>query len=142
MLNLSGPYKLSTDVSCENFDGEYVVLNLASGHYFALSPSCSIVFDGLLKGFDVGDMTDTLAGAEPARREEIGAFLARMIDYGLIEPDAEAMARPLTADWSDAARGALGPILLEAFDDIADLITSDPIHDTDESAGWPVKKEA
>lgn len=142
MGNLSGAYKLATDVSCENFDGEYVVLNLASGHYFAVSRAGSALFDGLVRGFDLDEVTDTLAGSEPDRRDEIAAFLARIMNYGLITPDLEGVALPLTADWRDAARGMAGPVALEAFDDIADLITADPIHDTDENAGWPVRKDA
>jgi NADPH:quinone reductase-like Zn-dependent oxidoreductase len=142
VLNLSGPYKLARDVSCENFDGEYVVFNLASGHYFSVSPSGSAVLDGIIRGFDLSEVTDALAAAEPARRDEIRAFLASIIDHGLVAPDVGAMALPLTAAWRDVARTVSGPMLLEAFDDIADLITADPIHDTDPSAGWPVRKDA
>jgi hypothetical protein len=142
MSYLSGTYKLASDVSCENFDGEYVVLNLASGHYFAVSRAGSAVFDGLVSGFDIGEVTDTLAGSEPGRRGEVEAFLARIVSYGLVAPDGEATARPPTAEWRAAALGLGGPVTLEAFDDIADLITADPIHDTDEAAGWPVRKDA
>jgi len=142
MLKLSGRYKLAMDVSCENFDGEYVVLNLATGHYFAVSRAGSAVLDGLVRGFDVGEMTDALAASEAGRRDEIAAFLTSMIDYGLVTPDAGAIAQPLAAEWRNAATGQAGPFALEAFDDIADLITADPIHDTDEAAGWPVRKDA
>ncbi|MEP6566399.1 MAG: PqqD family protein [Mesorhizobium sp.] len=129
-------------MSCENFDGEYVALNLATGHYFAVSRAGSAVLDGLVRGFDLAEVTDALAGAEPAGRDEVAAFLARIIGHGLVEPDVGAIAQPLAVDWPEAARGLTGPVQLEAFDDIADLITADPIHDTDEAAGWPVKKEA
>ncbi|MER8912969.1 PqqD family protein [Mesorhizobium sp. M0761] len=119
-----------------------MVLNLASGHYFSVSPSGSAVLDGIIGGFDLSEVTDALAAAEPARRDEIRGFLARIIDHGLVAPDVGAMALPLTAAWRDVARTVSGPMLLEAFDDIADLITADPIHDTDPSAGWPVRKDA
>lgn len=142
VLNLSGPYKLARDVSCENFDGEYVVLNLASGHYFSVSPSGSAVLDGIIRGFDLAEVTDALVVAEPGRRDEIAGFVASIIDHGLVTPAVGAIALPLTADWRDVAGTVSGPMLLEAFDDIADLITADPIHDTDPSAGWPVRKDA
>jgi hypothetical protein len=107
-----------------------------------VSRAGSAVLDGLVRGFDLSEVTDALAGAEPARRDEVAAFLARVVDYGLVEPDVGAIAQPLASDWREAARGLTGPVQLEAFDDIADLITADPIHDTDEATGWPVKKEA
>jgi hypothetical protein len=78
MSDLPGAYKLASDVSCENFDGEYVVLNLASGHYFAVSRVGSAVFDGLVSGFDIAEVTDTLAGSEPGRRD----WLARAREAG------------------------------------------------------------
>lgn len=142
VLNLSGRYKLGTDVSCENFDGEYVVLNLATGHYFSVSRSGSTLLDGLVRGFDFAEMIETLAAARPAMRDEMGAFAAQIAGYEIVIPDLEASAQPLAADWISAAHEASDPMLLEVFDDIADLITADPIHDTDEAAGWPIKKEA
>jgi hypothetical protein len=36
-------------------------------------------------------------------------------------------------DWPDS----FAPPALERYDDIANIITMDPIHDVDQSAGWP-----
>ena len=142
MLTLSGRYKLGTDVSCENFDGEYVVLNLATGHYFSVSRSGSTLLDGLVRGFDLAEVTDTLAVSQPAARDQIDAFVTQIIGYGIVVPDLETPVLPLATDWHGAAQGASDTILLEVFDDIADLITADPIHEADEATGWPAKKEA
>jgi hypothetical protein len=139
MLSYSGRFKLAhPDVTCENFDGEYVILNLASGHYFALSRSASAVLAGILEGFDVQAISEIVGDAAS---DEVYKFLTEMIRYNLIAPDAVAVPTPLTAEWTDAARMANDPLQLEAYDDIADLIAADPIHESDETAGWPIAKQ-
>ncbi len=40
----------SSDIVCEEFDGEMVILNLSSGHYFALNGSATVLMKGLLQG--------------------------------------------------------------------------------------------
>ena len=142
MLTHSGRFKLAhSDVTCENFDGEYVVLNLASGQYFALSQSASIILDGILKGFDVRAITETLAEGAAAKGDEVDKLLAELIHYRLISPEVGADPVSLTAEWADAARAIDDPLLLEVFNDIADLIAADPIHESDEGAGWPAAKQ-
>jgi hypothetical protein len=34
-----------------------------------------------------------------------------------------------------------GAIKLEVFDDLSELLVADPIHDVDEEAGWPHRKD-
>jgi hypothetical protein len=143
MSSYSGIYKLATpEVTCENFDGEYVVLDLGTGHYFALSRSASALFDGILKGFDVQEMRDEFATIDPAKGNEIDKLLADMIDHGLISADGDTLAQPLAPEWIAAAGSATDPVHLEAYSDIADLIVVDPIHDTEDSSGWPARKQA
>jgi hypothetical protein len=51
----------------------------------------------------------------------------------------------LTAESQDVAAGSEGPALVEPFappmlekyDEIADIIAMDPIHDVDPDKGWP-----
>lgn len=56
-------YKIaSSDITLENFDGEYVILNLASGTYFSLTADATIFLDGLLQGGDAQAVIDCCAG--------------------------------------------------------------------------------
>jgi hypothetical protein len=69
------------------------------------------------------------------------AFIVRLQAEGLIRARtivAEATA-PL-ASVAAANAGAAKPEL-ESFDDMADLIKADPIHEVDEAFGWPVRRE-
>jgi hypothetical protein len=40
-----------------------------------------------------------------------------------------------------AAKNGWSAPAMEVFDDMADLIKADPIHDVDDVAGWPVRRE-
>jgi hypothetical protein len=141
MGDLSGTFRLQPpDVTAENFDGEYVILNLATGRYFALSPAGSLALEGILAGFNLVDIAEAFAGGDQARGEKVRALVREMLDHRLLVADGGDPAVPPSPEWAQRARNADGPIVLEVFDDIADLITADPIHDTEETVGWPVRK--
>jgi len=116
----------------EDFDGDLVVLDLSRGRYFGFNAPGRLVWEALM------------AGASPARCAAaapqpgtVHAFVGKLVEHGLIvagdargaDPDpavARALATPGTAPE------------VEVFDDLADLIVADPIHDTDTAQGWPV----
>ena len=50
--------------------------------------------------------------------------------------DGAAHAALLGLDWSGE------PPQIEVFDDLAELIFADPIHDVDEQVGWPAPRPA
>ena len=64
-------------------------------------------------------------------------MLGRLIDLGLIRPDdvASAPSSSFPASWPQ------DPPRLEAYEDLAELIYADPIHDVDEQAGWPKQRQ-
>ncbi len=120
------------DIVHEKFDGDLVVLNLGTGQYFGFNATAAALWDGLMAGvdparFDVTGLSEV----------EIGAFVGRLTDLGLIVP---APAAP-EGDLPDAIRLLIGstPVApaVESYDDLADLIIADPIHDVDVEMGWP-----
>ncbi|MCB1471560.1 MAG: hypothetical protein H6878_09830 [Rhodobiaceae bacterium] len=140
MSQYSGRYvTASADITFEKFDGEYVVLNLATGNYYALSPSASVLLDGILAGHDVAGMLAVLGeadGGAAAYHDLFGKLLANE----LVVADAAQPATEPDATWRDAARGVCGDPTIEVFEDLAQLILADPIHDAAEEAGWPVAR--
>lgn len=126
----------SGDVVTEEFDGEFVVLDLASGKYFGLSGSSALVWKGLVAGHSPAALCAELPADDP-RRDTIAGLTASLVEHGLLvttaaaEPDSPAIAAELAQ--------ATGPFGIEMFDDLADLILTDPIHEVDQQAGWPVR---
>lgn len=136
MSEFKGRYQLaSSDIACEEFDGEMVVLNLASGHYFALNQSASFLMQAVLSGHAIDQLAaiNTLSFSA----EDVTRFFADLASHDLIAPDGAAEACPVDTDTVQSAQALTEKPVLEVHDDLADLIIADPIHDTDVAVGWP-----
>jgi len=127
----------SRDVVSESFDGDIVVVDLATGRYFSLSRSGGALWEMLSAGVSPAAIGKA-AGCAP---EPVAAFAETLLGHRLLArqpgvpaslPDAQAIARL-------AAAGDVPEVTV--FDDLADLFTADPIHDVEEPAGWPVVKQ-
>lgn len=135
MGNPAETYQLrSDDVASEAFDGEFVVLDLKSGKYFSLSGASAIVWRGIVAGHSVASICGVLPEADP-RRDGIAGLVASLVANGLIVATPESRPRP--DDTLLDLVGAVGPFGMEMFDDLADLLVADPVHDVDQEAGWP-----
>lgn len=136
-------YKIAhSDIVFEDFDGEKVVLDLRSGNYFDFNPVAAALWDALLAG--ASRAVFAAAGLSPQRAE---AFLALVVQSGLAVADPDAA--PLGA--ADAVTQTLATALALAgdedprigvFDDLADLMQADPIHEVDAEYGWPHRPPA
>lgn len=129
----------STDIpqtASELFDGELVIAHYGSGLYYSISPAGALVWQGLKQGLAVELVISWLTEAFPARAEtipaEVSAFVARMCEEGLLLPTPAANA----GSPPELALAELGPMELERFEDLQELLLLDPVHDVAE-AGWP-----
>ncbi len=122
------------DVVAEDFDGQMVILNLNNGHYYSLHGIASPIWSALLAGHTPGAILLGIGEACPELTDVSSAFVDRLIKLSLVRPRVGGVAGPLgpiAADWTGGEPG------IEVFDDLAELIHGDPIHDVDEQAGWP-----
>ena len=129
-FRISGP-----DVVFEDFDGDLVVLNLSTGQYFGFNPTAALLWQAVVAGSDA----QTVASAWP-RPGEVESFIERLVSLGLIIP-AEASESADGEDFTARFSGVPEAPEVNVFEDLADLILADPIHDTVEEAGWPVRAE-
>jgi len=134
-VNISSRYAInSPDVVSEDFDGEIVMLNLANGHYFSLAGIAAPIWTLLLAGHRPAVILDSIRAKRPELVDQAAAFLQRLVELDLVRVDIADDGAPsaLIAEiWSSG-----GPEI-KVYDDLAELIYSDPIHDVDEQAGWP-----
>ncbi len=141
MSELNARYQLaSSDIVCEEFDGEMVILNLSSGHYFALNVSATVLMKGLLQGHAPRQLC-SVDGASLAAETAIDLF-RKLVAHELVAADTSQLPAPLDSSIREAVTCLLEEPTLEMHDDLADLVIADPIHDSDETAGWPVRKAA
>lgn len=120
----------SPDIVFEEFSGEMVILNLASGQYFGLNPVGAACWQFLVTGASI-----TGSAASPEIAAKLAAFAARLESFGLIIPASECAPVEIPSPRFSFE----GMPQVDVFNDLADLIVADPIHDVDAGAGWPVK---
>jgi hypothetical protein len=139
MSELKGRYRLaSQDIICEEFDGEMVILNLASGRYFALNKSASVLLNCMLQGCS----PEKLSSAAPSIAEAAIEFFGELLAQKLAAADSSQTAAPVDSAIREALKVLTEKPTLEIHDDLADLVIADPIHDSDETTGWPALKAA
>jgi hypothetical protein len=140
VLDLNSGYTINApDVVAEDFNGQTVILNLSDGRYFNLAGIASPIWSNLLRGCTPQAIFDSLDQHRPELREQASRFIDQLIDLSLIRRETEAGVDPapsLGDDWSGEAPQ------IEIFDDLAELIFADPIHDVDEQVGWPAPRPA
>ncbi|MFA5649123.1 MAG: PqqD family protein [Bacteroidales bacterium] len=131
MLNHS--YQLAhPDIVFERFDEDLVVLNLRSGQYFGFNNAGTLIWNALSSGVKASTIIE--AGV---KADSLETFLSALIAHELLIEAASVQT---------ALDGALATLLaqtleipsIEIYDDLADLIMADPIHDVDADAGWPM----
>ncbi len=134
-LDFGKPYAVNApDVVADNFEGEIVILNLANGHYYALQGIAQRIWPLLADGH----IPELILASIAAKRPELGtgaaAFIARLVELNLIVGAPQAAAGTIDETWQGEAPA------IDVYDDLAELIFADPIHDVDEQAGWPKKR--
>lgn len=132
----------STSISCERLDGEMVIISFETGKYFNANGSAADILFMIENNVDQSLWQEILSNHFKDFQIEISKideFLSKLIlERIVVETDTsnfEAVNLP-----EDYQRLEWGLPTLLVFDDLADLLLIDPIHDTSLD-GWPIKKE-
>lgn len=119
------------DLTHNDFDGEVVIVHFGTGSYYSLRDSAAAIWAALRQGPASAEELAALCDAPPPDAgERISAFLASLEVAGLVA----AADGPAPAD--RPRLGAYADPVLEAFDELQELLLADVIHDADED-GWP-----
>ena len=129
-------------VAAEGFDGETILVHFEQGTYFSLR-GAAIQIWSLLEhagGACVDQLVTAFRPSDDAAaadvRRSIDDAISRLKEADLVRVAPEAAAAPLNLDPMPAAFEA--PVI-EAYTDLKDLISIDPVHEVDEGMGWPVR---
>ena len=134
-VDRSAKYSINApDVVAEDFDGEMVILNLGNGHYFSLRGIAPRIWSLLVAGCEPESILTSVRTKRPELVDASLDFLGRVIELNLVRPRADGADGPIGP--LDEAWSGDGP-QIEVFEDLAELIYGDPIHDFDEQTGWP-----
>jgi hypothetical protein len=142
ILKINAPAVVS-----EIIDGEAVIMDLASGHYFSMQHvGCdiwrSINGEGTRSAIVRSLVEGYVVDASEARRA-VDSFVSDLIERKLVvEMDGDGSASEVgteTAPQANEPRKEFTQPVLNAYADMQDLLLLDPIHDVDET-GWPMPK--
>lgn len=128
------------DIVFEEFDGEYVILDLMSGHYHSVDGSAALIWKLLMDGVCPKAILDAFDDHQNMTPHQIETFIANLVDKGLIKASDTLDEKGLSSDGKASLLALTAAPKTDLFDDLADLILADPIHDVEENAGWPVRK--
>ena len=132
----------SPGVIAEDFDGDIVILNLDDGRYFSLRGAGPSVWNALMAGATAQSIIDSVRQSRNVWADSTNQFLRRLLELQLIRAVGKttSVSAGMPIDWNSLSDGDQPEI--EVFDDLAELILADPIHDVDAEAGWPIRKAA
>jgi hypothetical protein len=124
----------------DEFGEEIVALNLDTGFYFSLRGLAGAIWKDLAAGHPREDIVAALGAIEAELAPKTNAFVDDLVERGLMRPAPDP--QPPTGELASRALAAGGAIdlVLEAFDDMRELVIADPIHEVEEEVGWPARK--
>lgn len=133
-------------VASEIIDGEAIIMQLRTGHYFSARNTGAVIWSLFTQGVHLPTVSKLLADATGASIDEVRARVSdfaadaerhmlgaveEVVDQAAsIPPQITMIAVP--AQW-------VSPVL-EVFSGMQDLLLLDPIHDVSNEAGWPMQK--
>ena len=131
-------------VVAEVIDGEAVIMDLTSGHYFSTQGvGCDIwrAIEGRASHSDIVRSLVSAYDVDPqVAGSAVAAFIEELVQRKLvIESNGES---PHAAPVGVAGSGSRLPFttpVLNSYTDMEELLLLDPIHDVDET-GWPMPK--
>ena len=122
----------------QEFEGEVIALNLTSGTYYSLRDLGAALWRDLAAGHSVESLTALAAGALDGAQPVVD-FAANMERHGLLRPAASPITpvgEPMLA--AALANGTSG-MIFEVYEDMQSLFLLDPVHEVDETRGWPTQ---
>lgn len=127
----------SPAVIYDRSEGQTVVINLLTGHYFRLDEASSLLWDRLESAPSLATLIDSCVN-DGDLTPRLPTIMDELCMHGLItgvDGDATQVAQGAEA-WT--FRG----FTLESFTDLEDILGLDPIHEADPDTGWPQARSA
>ena len=134
----------TSGTAVERFGDEIVLINLARGNYYSLTQPAAIhiwemlkstptpnqISNSLVAHFDVGQDTAAVA---------VEVFLGQLLAECLVFEGPQAETDESTVAASGTKQAFTAPVL-NIYSDLQELIALDPVHNVDETFGWPERK--
>jgi len=137
----------SAEIASETFDDGLVSINFLTGRYFTMNRTGELVWACLAEGSTAKEIADWLASAGGVGRDVVLADVTAFLET--LSSERMIVARPGNGSSTSNGFRRMPQITealvyetphLQIYEDLADLILLDPIHDVNEALGWPVSR--
>lgn len=133
----------SPQVVHETIDGETVLIDMETGNYYSLQHVGADIWNLIAPGVQVKHIVKGICQQYIGNTEEIAQgvsqLLSQLQEEDLILPETVAPEESQAIEipgLESKKREFIMPVL-ERFTDMQDLLLLDPIHEVDETEGWP-----
>jgi hypothetical protein len=128
------------ETSAELFENEVVVINFVDGTYFSIRGAALALWHWLEQGVDETVLVELLdekyqLGAAESKKV-VTDCIAQLRGRGLVVDSDEPPADRDTLSMEVGMSEFEVPVV-EAFEDLQELIAIDPVHEVDPMQGWP-----
>lgn len=119
-------------------DGQFIILNFVSGSYYSLNVESTAVLQDLLDGASEANIVSALNAAYPSSDAAVPvrSFIERLLGLEIVCQDDVAASGQAVNCSALKAEDVL-ELVVDEFNDVADLLMMDPIHEVKNDAGWP-----
>lgn len=123
-------------------DDEVVMIDLETGNYFTFRGSATTMWACIEAGMSSREtlehLQESFEGDPSVMEQGIRWLLDQLLEENLIVPTDEPRTRSVSLASEGELQGYSDPAF-EKYDDMADLILLDPVHEIDQEKGWPKK---
>jgi Coenzyme PQQ synthesis protein D (PqqD) len=123
-------------------DDEVVMIDLETGNYFTLRGSATRMWACIEAGMScretLGHLQESFEGDTSVIDQGLRRLLDQLLEENLIVPTDEPARRSVSLAPEGDRRDYDDPAF-EKYEDMADLILLDPVHEIDQEEGWPNK---
>lgn len=126
------------EIFYDNADGQGIIINSLNGSYYALNHLSATVFELLCNGHEPQTIAEELLKIKDCPESlfaDIAAFAEALYEEKILLSSATAPREKINlpeAGFFDNFK-----ISFEKFDDMQDLLLSDPVHEASPETGWP-----
>ena len=127
----------------EIIDGEAVIMDLATGHYFSTQHVGCDIWRGIELGASRPTIARVLAATYGIETDAAAACVASFVDELtqrnlVVSGTGTTQGVEPAENWMSGGQPFAAPVL-HTYTDMEELLLLDPIHDVDQ-AGWPMPK--
>lgn len=135
----------SQQVAYEVLEGEVVIIHLDKGNYYNLEGSCLEIWNLLVAGVKETDLLESVFKnydvSSDVAKEAVQNFLDQLKAEELITTESGEPAKIDSVADEKTAKSPFQPPSIQKYEDMQDLLLLDPLHDVDETMGWPARKQ-